>query len=203
MLSLYRPGTGLFYRVPTGWKVLLLALVVTGLSFLPSTWWAAGVAAGTVVAGFVVAGLPSVTGGLREAVRMVKELRWLLLVILLGQLVFTPLEAAIASTVRIVAAVALAGLLTLTTKTSDLLNFTEWALTPLRWIRIDPARVALMLSVALSSIPALMRSATQVREAQRARGSRGNLGHFTLAFLIVSLKHADEVGEALAARGAE
>ena len=59
------------------------------------------------------------------------------------------------------------------------------------------------LSVALSAIPALMNSATQVREAQRARGSRGNLGHFTLAFLIVSLKHADEVGEALAARGAE
>lgn len=203
MLSLYRPGTGLFYRISAGSKVLLLALAVTGLSLLPSTWQAAGIAALSVFVGFIVAGLPNVSWGVRAGVRMLVDLKWLLLIILIGQLLFTPLEAAIASTVRIVAAVALAGLLTLTTKTADLLSFTEWALTPLRWVRIDPARVALMLSVALSAIPALMNSATQVREAQRARGSRGNLGHFTLAFLIVSLKHADEVGEALAARGAE
>lgn len=203
MLSLYRPGMGFFYRISAGSKVLLLALAVTGLSLLPSTWEAAGIAGLSICVVFFVAGLPSMSWGAREGVRMLISLKWLLLIILIGQLLFTPLEAAIASTVRIIAAVALASLLTLTTKTAELLSFTEWALTPLRWVRIDPARVALMLSVALSSIPALMNSAAQVREAQRARGSRANLGHFTLAFLIVSFKHADEVGEALAARGAE
>ena len=203
MLSLYRPGTGFFHRIPAGWKVLYLALAMIALSLLPSTWWAAAVAAGATFVGYVVAGLPRVRWGIRELVTVGVELKWLLLILLIGQLLFTPLEPAISSTVRILAAVALAALMTLTTPTSELLDVTERALYPLKWVRIDPARVALLLAITLSAVPSLMRAGTQVREAQRARGSRGNMRHFTLAFLILSLKHADEVGEALAARGAE
>jgi len=58
-----------------------------------------------------------------------------------------------------------------------------------------------MLAVAINTVPVLARLATSVREAQRARGAGSNLVTFVVPFLVVSLKHADELGEALTARG--
>ena len=50
-------------------------------------------------------------------------------------------------------------------------------------------------------MPVLARLAAGVREAQRARGARAGIVTFVVPFLVVSLKHADELGEALTARG--
>ena len=53
----------------------------------------------------------------------------------------------------------------------------------------------------ISTIPVLARLASDVREAQRARGGGRQPAHFVVPFLVVALKHADELGDALAARG--
>lgn len=196
MLTLYRPGSGWLHRASAGPKAAGLLMIVLAVSFLPSLYWAAGVAAGVAAAGFLVAGL-----GWRELGRQTLAVRWVIVITLAGQLLFLTTEAAVANTSRVVSAILLASLLVLTTRVSDLLDAFERGLRPFARIGIDPARIALVLAVAVNTIPVLARIATGVREAQRARGARVSLRGFVVPFLVVSLKHADDLGDALTARG--
>lgn len=198
MLTLYREGTGPLHRMPAGPKALLLAAAVLGLSFLPSAWWAVGVACAVPVAAYLAAGL-----GARTLGRQAAALRWVMLVTLGAQLIFLPAEAAVANASRVLAAILLAGLLVLTTRITDLLDAVERWLRPASRLGVDPQRVALLLTVTITTLPVLARLAAGVREAQRARGARGGIRTFVVPFLVVSLKHADELGEALSARGVQ
>jgi biotin transport system permease protein len=196
MLTLYRPGTGWMHRAPAGPKAAVLLVVVLAVSLLPSTLWAAGVAAAVTCAGYVVSGL-----GIGELGRQAVAVRWVIVITLGAQLLFLPVELAVANTSRVVAAILIAGLLVLTTRVSDLLDAFERGLHPFRRLGVEPQRVALVLAVTITTIPVLARLAAGVREAQRARGARPSIPGFVIPFLVVSLKHADELGEALTARG--
>jgi biotin transport system permease protein len=201
VLTLYRPGGGWLHRLPAGPKMGILLVLVLAVSFLPSTWWAAAVAAGAAVLLYAVAGLNDGALGMRELGRQVHALRWLLLFTLATQLVFLGPEPAVANTARLTAAVVLAGLLALTTPVTALLDAFERGLRPLRRLGVEPERTALLLTVTLGTIPVLARLAREIRDAQRARGVRAGLRAFVVPFLIVALKHADQLGDALTARG--
>ena len=196
MLTLYRPGGGLLHRMPAGPKAAALLVVVLAVSLLPSAWWAAAVVSGVTVIAYLVSGL-----GMRELGHQIVAARWVVVITLAGQLLFLAPEAAVANTSRVLAAILLAGLLTLTTRVTDLLDAVERMLAPFRRLGVDPQRVALLLTVTLNTLPVLARLATGVREAQRARGARAGIVTFVVPFLVVSLKHADELGDALTARG--
>jgi biotin transport system permease protein len=139
--------------------------------------------------------------GQRELGRQLRALRWIIAINLASQLIFLGPEPAVANTARVAAALVLAALLVLTTRMTALLDAVERGLEPLRRLRVDPQRVALLLTVTLSTIPVLARMARDVRDAQRARGARGSLRTVALPFLVMALKHADELGDALSARG--
>lgn len=201
MLSLYRPGGGLLHRMPAGPKLLLILAAVLAVSVLPSQWWGAAVAGGAVVVAYAVAGLHDGLFGMRELARQVVALRWLIVVTLGAQLLFLGPEPAVANTARVTAAVLLAGLLVLTTRVTELLDAVERGLRPLERLGLDSERAAVLLTVTLTTVPVVARLAGEVREAQRARGGRPGLRFFAVPFLILSLKHADQLGEALAARG--
>ncbi len=201
MLSLYRPGNGFLHRVPAGPKLLLLLALVLAVSLLPSHWWSAAVAAVVVVVVYACAGLGDGMLGMRELARQTVALRWLIVVTLALQLIFLGPEAAVANTTRVTAAVLLAGLLSLTTRVTDLLDAVERGLRPLDRLRFDSERAAVLLTVTITTVPVLARLAGEVRDAQRARGVRPGVRFFAVPFLILSLKHADQLGEALSARG--
>jgi biotin transport system permease protein len=201
MLTLYRPGTGRLHRMPAGPKLVLLLVLVLAVSLLPSAWWAAGAAAGVAVLAYALAGLRDGMLGLRELARQLVALRWVLLVTIVGQLLFLGPEPAVANTARVAAAIVLAALLALTTPVTALLDVLERGLRPLARLGVDPERGALLLAVTLTTIPVLARVARDVREAQRARGVRGGLRAFAVPFLVLALKHADDLGDALTARG--
>ncbi|MEY9952522.1 energy-coupling factor transporter transmembrane component T [Leifsonia sp. EB34] len=201
MLTLYRPGTGPLHRMPAGPKLLLVLAAVLAVSLLPSTWVAAAVAAALPVAAYALAGLGDGMLGMRELARQVLAVRWVVVITLAGQLLFLGPEPAVANTARVASAVVLAALLVLTTRVSDLLDAVERGLRPLGALRIDPARVALLLTVTLSTVPVLAGLARDVRDAQRARGARAGLRAFAVPFLVLAFKHADELGDALTARG--
>lgn len=196
MLSLYRPGTGPWHRMPAGPKTLLLLLLVLAVSLLPGTWLSCAVSAGLGLLCYAVPGT-----GWGQLARQVWALRLLVVMSFVGQVIFLGPEAATIGTVRIVSAVVLAALLALTTPVTALLEVFERALAPLRVIGRDPGRAALLLVVAFGAVPTLIRLAHQVREAQRARGAGGGIRFFVVPFLVLALKHADELGEALTARG--
>lgn len=201
MLTLYRPGTGPLHRMPAGPKLLLVLAAVLAVSLLPSTWVAAAVAATLPVVAYALAGLGDGAFGMRELGRQVLAVRWVIVITLAGQLLFLGPEPAVANTARVASAVVLAALLVLTTRVADLLDAVERGLRPLAALRIDPARTALLLTVTLSTVPVLAGLARDVRDAQRARGARAGLRAFAVPFLVMAFKHADELGDALTARG--
>lgn len=201
MLTLYRPGTGPLHRMPAGPKLLLVLAAVLAVSLLPSTWVAAAVAAALPVVAYALAGLDDGAFGMRELARQVLAVRWVIVITLAGQLLFLGPEPAVANTARVASAVVLAALLVLTTRVADLLDAVERGLRPLAALRIDPARTALLLTVTLSTVPVLAGLARDVRDAQRARGARAGLRAFAVPFLVMAFKHADELGDALTARG--
>ena len=108
--------------------------------------------------------------------------------------------AAWISTGRVLAVLLLASLLTLTTRMADLLEALHRLLRPLRRVGADPEAMALTISLTLATIPVIAGFAARVREAEQARDVR--LGVRTVVpLLVLALTHADEVGDALAARG--
>ncbi|MDN5724364.1 MAG: energy-coupling factor transporter transmembrane protein EcfT [Propionibacteriales bacterium] len=201
MLSLYLPGDGVLHRMPPGPKILTLLALVLGVSLLPAAWWAACAAAAMCVIAYAVAGLGDGAVGMRQFGRQVFAIRWIAGLTIVGQLIFLGPEPAVANTARVCAAIIIAALLVLTTRVTTLLDTLERALRPLEFVRLDPQRAALLLTVTITTVPVLAGLARQVREAQRARGSSGGLRTFAVPFLVMALKHADELGDALAARG--
>ncbi|MFF5790797.1 energy-coupling factor transporter transmembrane component T [Paeniglutamicibacter sp. NPDC012692] len=201
MLTLYKPGKGWLHRMPAGPKLLLVLSVVLAVSLLPSHWWSAAVAAVAAILVYAVSGLGAGLGGLRELGRQVFSVRWVIAITLVSQLIFMGPEPAVANAARVTAAIVLAALLALTTRVTALLDAIERGLRPLERLGLDPQRIALLLTVTISTIPVLGRRANEVRDAQRARGARNNPRTFVVPFLIVAIKHADELGDALTARG--
>jgi biotin transport system permease protein len=196
MLMLYVPGTGLWHRMPAGPKLVLLMAAVLGISLPPATWATAAASAAVLAIAYAVGGL-----GLRELWRQLRAIRWLLALILLSQLVFLGPEDAVANTARAAAAIGMSAIVSLTTPPGVLLAALERGLRPLAALRVDPERAALVLAVAINAIPVLRTLAREVREAQAARGGPASLLLFAVPFLVAALKYADELGDALAARG--
>ncbi|NRQ35491.1 energy-coupling factor transporter transmembrane protein EcfT [Nonomuraea sp. NN258] len=193
----YVPGDSPLHRLPAGAKLLALAVACTALLLLRGPWELAGAAV-------VVAGLYALARvGARPAWAQIKPIRWFAAVLFPVQLVVADLEGAVSATLRIVLAVALAGLVTLTTRTSDMMAALERCLSPVRHVGLDPFRLSLLLSLTVRSVPVVAGLATRVREAQRARGVERSLRAFAVPLVVSALRHADALGEALSARGVD
>jgi biotin transport system permease protein len=202
MISLYRPGTSLVHRASAGLKIVALAVIALGVSFIPRTQnvLTASLLTGTVV--LVVVGYAGARFGPGVLVGQLWATRWIALVIVVTQLIFlTPWDAFV-NAVRVIALVMLAALLTLTTRSEDLLDALQLALRPLHRFGVDPRRVALTLSLTITMLPVIASIGARVREAQRARRARLGI-RAVVPMLVLSLQHADDVADALTARGVE
>lgn len=195
MIALYRPGTSLLHRAPAGLKLAILAVGALALSLYPHDALSVGIALLAVLALFCLARLP-----LRTPYVELWRLRWMILVLAVALTIFVSPVAAWINTGRVVAVLLLASLLTLTTRMADLLAALHRILRPLRRVGQDPDAVALTISLTLTTIPVVAGFAARVREAEQARDVR--LGVRTaVPLLVLALRHADDVGDALAARG--
>jgi biotin transport system permease protein len=196
VISLYRPGDSLLHSLPAGAKLLVVMALALAVSLAPADPWLLVGAVALVAAGYLVAGL-----GPAELVVQFWRLRWLVLVMVGTQVFFLGGLTVAANVVRVVTVVLLANLVTLTTRTERLIDAIERALSPLRRFGVNPGRIALMLSMTITTIPVIAGFAAQIREAQRARGVPGAPLAYVVPLLVMSLKHADELADALTARG--
>ena len=135
--------------------------------------------------------LPPVTKALLIANGVVFLLQWWML----------SLDSAAVVGLRLLAAISAANLFTLTTRVDDLVSAVERGLRPTRRFGVRPERIGLLVGLSLQAIAALSTIAADTREAQKARSAERSLSAFALPFLVRTLRHADELGEALAARG--
>lgn len=103
--------------------------------------------------------------------------------------------------INVVAAIYLARLVTMTTPVADLMDAIACAARPLRLIGVDPERVALALALMWRSIPYLIGSIADVRDAARARGLERSALRFVLPVIVNAVGYGLQTGDALRARG--
>lgn len=145
-----------------------------------------------IAAGFLV--LFALTGfGVGELLRQLWQLRFILVILVLPQLLFAGVERGTYNTVALVSGIMLAGLVTLTTKTSEIVELIQ---------RITRSRsFALLIALSINSIGIVLGLAKNIVEAGRARGVRTNPVRQIVTLFVVSLKFADDYAESMAARG--
>lgn len=197
MIALHVPGDSVLHRAPAGIKLLALFILALAISLYPHDLPSLSATVAVVVALHLAALLPPTT-----LPKQLWQAKWIVVVMVVTQLVFLTPWDALVNTVRVVSIVLLAGLLTLTTRSEDLLGALETGLRPLTRIGVDPRRVGLTLSLAIAMLPVVAGIAARVRDAERARGVR--LGpRLVVPVLVLALRHADDVADALTARGVD
>ena len=198
MIGLYHPGTSLLHRTPAGVKVLVFAALTLAIVLRAGGIWTLPAAGCLTAALYLLAGL-----GIRPLLGQLCAARWIVLVMLVTQVIFLPVLVALTNTGRVLIVIVLAALITLTTRIPALLDATERALAPFRRFGVNPAAIGLLLALTITAIPVIGGFATDIREAQRARGVPVRLQTFVVPLLVMSLKHSDELADALNARGIE
>ena len=198
MIGLYHPGSSLLHRIPAGAKVLVFAALTLAIALTAGGAWTLPAAGCLTAALYLLGGL-----GIRPLLRQLCAARWIVLVMLVTQVIFLPVPVALTNTGRVLIVIVLAALITLTTRIPALLDATERALAPFRRFGVNPAAIGLLLALTITAIPVIGGFATAIREAQRARGAPVRLQRFVVPLLVMSLKHSDELADALTARGIE
>jgi biotin transport system permease protein len=194
-LGLYLPGTSPLHRLPAGVKLGALAAAGAGSVFVDTPGQTA-VALAVVLALHPLGRVPA-----RVVLDMVRPLLWVLVPLAVFQFLVVGWARAVVIVGVILALVLLANLVTLTTRTTDLVDVVVALCRPLRPLGIDPVRVGLLLNLAIRCVPLVIELAGEVRDAQRARGLESSPRALVVPLLVRTLRRADELGEALAARG--
>lgn len=194
MLSLYYPTGSFIHRAPTWLKLACVALGSIALFFLPNSYWAA-LAVAAPLAGYLLARLPARILG-TDLFRM----SWLLVFLLITQLIFNEPVQATTVIARLTTIILAAQLFTRTTKIQHLITTVERLASPLKPLGVNPYKVALAVALMLSALGQIVGFIRQVRDAQRARGVRLAPWSWVVPVLVLSLKHADDVADALVVR---
>lgn len=195
MISLYRPGTGFLHRLSATSKLIGLMVISLVVAIMPHTVWSISAVGIAVIVIYFTSGV-----GLGLLFRQVWQLKWLIAMLAAFLWIFSSAEAAWINTVRVIAILTLAGVVTATTRMEDLLDVLRRALTPFARWGVNPDAVALTISLTLTMVPVVAGFLDVLREAQRARGVR--LGpRVVVPLLVMAMRHADDVGDALVARG--
>ena len=197
VLGLYQPGGTVLHRARAGTKLGVM-LVAGVASVLLDRWWQVLVALGVVLGGYAVARIPA-----RMAVLQVRPLVWMVGLIALFHVLSGRWERAFVVAGLIATLVLLAALVTMTTRTTDMVDAVVSLCRPLRRVGVDPERVGLMLALGIRSVPVVVGLAEEVRDAQRARGLTASPRAFAVPLIVRSLRHADALGDALVARGVD
>lgn len=197
MIGLYVPGTSVLHRAPAGPKLVVLAAFLLWLGV-----WRSPLAVALAAAVVAAAAALSRVGWQRVAAQ-VRPVVLVTLLVAAAQVWLAGPRTAVVVAGSLLVAVAAAGLVTLTTRTQDLLDALVAALRPLRRLGVDPERIGLLLALTIRSVPVLVALAQEVRDARRARGAERSVRAFAVPLVIRAVRHADRLGEALAARGVD
>ena len=113
--------------------------------------------------------------------------------------------------IRIITLISLSALLTLTTKPTDLNSGIEGIFAPFKFMKSQISIFAMMISIALRSIPTLINESQRILKAQASRGVDFNEGKLKekvnqiisllVPMFVISYKKAEDLAYAMEARG--
>ncbi|HEY8391473.1 MAG TPA: energy-coupling factor transporter transmembrane protein EcfT [Capillibacterium sp.] len=218
----YRPGDSPLHRLDARIKMLCFLLLMTTV-LRASSLWGYTLALAAVLAFLRLSRLP-----LRAAVAPIRGLGWFLLAVFLMNALFFPGEDILAAgkffhptqsgikqgfrvTANVLFLLILGNLLTMTTLPTQVTAALLSLLQPLRLLGVPTGEVAMIISLALQFIPALMEETELIKMAQLARGARFDskkLPERAVSYLplvvpvfIAAFRRAEALALAMEARG--
>lgn len=195
-LGLYLNHKSPVHRLPTVPKLIIVIafLLLTGI--LVDTWRGGAIALAIVTLAYAVAKVPPMVAfrQLRGAVVILALLSLLLWWRAGG-------EQALTTFLALLATIAAAILLTLTTRVSDIMDTLTAAMQPFARFGLPVDTIALALSLTLRMIPLQVMAAAEVLEARKARGATGSIIAFGVPVVIRTINRSKAMGDSLIARG--
>ncbi len=196
MISLTSPVKTRAHGWPAGWKLLALCAVTFGLFFLDSL-------AGQIAALFATLALYASAGALflRSGLRRLWVL-WPFLVLLgLWHLIEGSYTEGAIIILRMASAMALANLVTMTTKLSEMIEVIKFVTAPLRRFGLQTKPLEIAVALVIRMTPELLAKGKSLTEAWQARSARRPNWRVVLPFTLIVIDDADYVSDALKARG--
>lgn len=117
--------------------------------------------------------------------------------------VLTSVETGLVVVTRFAIMILLGLLLAMTSRLSHLVAVLEKVLTPLKLFGVNPQKAGLVLSMSIRFIPLIGETYGEIAAAQKARGLDNNILALLIPLLIKLLQRADDISDALIARGAD
>ena len=102
---------------------------------------------------------------------------------------------------RLISAVALANLVTMTTRLQDMIDFLVRVSRPARWFGLSPQAIGIAIALVIRFIPVLVARAQHLSVAYRARSGKRASWRIILPLVFSVLDDADNISNALRARG--
>ncbi|MCB1367003.1 MAG: energy-coupling factor transporter transmembrane protein EcfT [Rhodobacteraceae bacterium] len=196
MISLTSPVETPFHRWPAGLKLAGLS-AATFLMFLTDDPWLLLAALGGVVAVYAIGGWRFLATGLR-LLRPV----WVFVVVVAAWHLYTgDLAGGSAVVLRLLAAVGMANLVTMTTRLSDMIAVIRLLLAPLRRVGLSTGALEIAIALVIRFVPVLAQKGGNLAEAWRARSPRRAGWRIVAPLALMALDDAEHVAEALRARG--
>lgn len=191
----YSPGRTVLHRCPPGPKLLVLLAGSVALA-LGHRLLVLSIAAVLVAACYLLARIPA-----RTAWAQLRPIRLLVVILGAAQWWLSGWRVALGVVGTLLVLVAAAALVTLTTRVFDLVDTLTRIASPLRRVGVDPARLGLTIALTLRTVPVIAGLRDDVVAARRARGLERSPRALLVPLVVRTVRHADQLGEALIARG--
>ncbi len=196
MISLTSEIRTPYHGWPVGPKLLALSLFTLGIFFLDS------IAASMIVMALVCAAY--LVGGrtfAREGLRMMRPVLFFVAIIVVWHLVAGSAAEGAVIILRLLAAIAAANLVTLTTRLQDMLDVIQRGLSRIGVSETMRRRLAVSIALVIRFTPVLTQKGSHLVEAWRARSTRRPGWRLILPFALLAVDDAEQTAEALKARG--
>lgn len=196
MISLTSPIRTRAHDWPAGLKLAGLCISTITLFLITSLPAQALILAGVMLA-YLLPGRLFFMSGLSRL-----RVLWPFVVVicLWHMLVGAPGEG-IAIGLRMVSAVALANLVTMTTRLTDMIAVVHWLAAPLRRLGFRSRQLEIAIGLVIRMTPVLLGKGRTLIESWRVRSRRRPGWRLVLPFVLLAIDDADHVAEALKARG--
>lgn len=195
MLGLYIDRNSAIHALAPGVKMLVLALSALVLIAV-NDWRVLAAVLAAVLSLFAMAHLPA-----REVAAQLRPVLFLALFFFAIHALLVSWQSGLVTVLRFTILVSLAVVITLTTRVSDMVDALEAALRPLRFIGVSPAKISLMISLAIRFVPLLVDLVREIRAAQQARGLERSIVAVAVPLIVKTLRMASVLTDAIEARG--
>lgn len=196
MKSLYVSGQSWLHRISPAKKIASLALFSVAL-FLTRDFYLLGVA---LVFSILV--LAQVGMRLREAIRRLTPVMITIIAVAIFSAVFQALDQALVTLLRLTSLTILAAAVTATVSIAEFMEVITRAARPLEKLGlVNAADIGLAVGLVIRFVPEILARYHVLRDAHHARGVKLRPQTVIVPLIILTLKDADAIADAIDARG--